>query len=151
MIVAAQTCRATINRHFLQQEALMVLNSRLVPQISPVMKLSRISVKQCKELDVTVRRSFLSLLRVNKSTPTARVYGPTVLGGIGLAYHQEIQDQWGISYLMKSLRWGQTWANNIIAALRAFQRVCGFVCYIIGSPDVKINYISTRIIPHTRD
>ena len=39
-----------------------------------------------------------------------------------------LQDQWGLSYLIQSLRWDKTMAKDIRTYLDAYQLVSGFVC-----------------------
>ena len=66
-------------------------------------------------------------------------------------YHdinQDNTDQWGLHYLIQSLKWDRTTAKDIRTVLNTFQLISGFVCHIFESPDLPITYLPTGWIPH---
>ena len=91
---------------------------------------------------------FLPLLVINRSTPRALVYGPLRFGGMKIVEESSLQDQWGLHYLIRSLRWDKTTAKDIRTVLNAFQLVPGFVCHALESLDIPITYLPSVWLPH---
>ena len=73
-------------------------------------------------------RTFLPLLTINRGTSPALVHGPLQFWGMKVVKQSVLQDQWGLSYLIQSLRWDKTMAKDIRTYLDAYQLVSGFVC-----------------------
>ena len=78
-----------------QWEAENMLKRRLIPQTTYGVRLSQFTPKQCNELDKIVNRTFLPIMKINRSTPRALVHGPLQYGGMDIPRHQSLQDEWG--------------------------------------------------------
>ncbi len=125
-------------------------NARLHTSTADVLLLTQFTSKQCHELDVKVNRTFLPLMKINRSTPRDLVHGPLQFGGMNILKHQVLQDQWNLQYFIQSLRWDKIIAQDIITVLDDFQLVSCFVSPVLSCPDIDIDYLSRGLIPHIR-
>ena len=141
-------CTAAASIHLSQREAATILNSRLTLQTTYVVQLSQFIEKQCHTLDNRILRTFLPLLVINRSTSRALVHGPLQFGGMKIVKQSSFQDQWGLHYLILSLRWDITTAKDICTILNAYQLVSGFVCHVFESPDIPITYLPLGWLLH---
>ena len=53
----------------------------------------------------------------------------------------------GTTLFFQSTGWGKTTAIDIIVILDAYQLVSGFVCHVLESPNITIDYVSCGWIP----
>ena len=79
------------------------------------------------------------------------VHGPLQYGGMNIDSHSSLQDQWGLHYLVQTLRWDNITANNVITTLDVFQLVSGFVTPVLSSPAIEIDYVRIGWLPHVRN
>ena len=79
--------------------------------------------------------------------PRAVVHGPLQYGGMNIVKHSALQDEWGLQYFFQSLQCDKTNATNILVILDAYQLFSGFVCHVLESPDISINYVDRGCIP----
>ena len=70
-----------------QSEANTMLNRRLTPQTTYIMRLLQFNEKQCHQLDKIVLQTFLPLMVINRSIPRAIVHGPLQYGGMAIIKH----------------------------------------------------------------
>ena len=64
--------------------------------------------------------------------------------------HSALQAQWGLHYMVQSLRWDDILVNDIITTLDAHQLASGFVANIMMIPQIQINYLNVGWLPHLR-
>ena len=145
------TCKAAVGMQLKQKTAFKMHDGRLHAQTAYGMRLSYFNVKQCHQLDVIVTRTFLTLMKINRGTPRAMVHGPIQYGGMAIAKHSARQDKWGIDFMLMTLRWDKTTANDIITVLDAFQLISGFTVNVLMSPTQIIDYGEVGWIAHIRD
>ena len=145
------TCRAAAGMQLNQKAAFRMHDGRLHAQTAYGMRLSYFTQKECQELDVIVNRTFLPLMKVNRGTPRAVVHGPLQYGGMAIAKHSARQDKWGIDFMIMTLRWDKTTANDIITVLDAFQLISGFATHVLMSPKQIIDYGEIGWISHIRN
>jgi hypothetical protein len=73
--------------------------------------------------------------------PRTAVWGPKGLGGLELNTNMyNLQAQCALTYLVRTLRWNQTVAKDIIAALNALQLLSGFGTPLLEKTSPSISY-----------
>jgi hypothetical protein len=145
MCTAAQSSRLSYS------EAHQLLHQRLLMQTRYGLVLSQFTPKQCHPMTVLINTTFLPLMRVHRRTPRAVVWGPVSLGGLGLNTNiYNLQTQCAVGYLLSSLRWDQTIADDIICVLNAVQLASGWESPLLMEVDEPLLYLGRGWIRHVR-
>jgi hypothetical protein len=80
------------------------------------------------------------------------VWGPRGLGGLELNTSiYNVQAQCALTYLLRSLRWNQTVANDILSTLNAAQLASGFGQNLLENPSPHINFLGKGWILNLRE
>ena len=132
------------------EESYLMLITRILPKVTYSMPITMFDKKQCKRLNTPIDQVLLPKLGVNRHMPKAIVYSPLKHGGMNFPKIESIQDQKGIMFLIKQLRWGKALANDILVVLSSIQLMSGLTTPILEDPSPKIEYIKTGWIGHIR-
>jgi hypothetical protein len=143
--VGAQSSRLSF------KEAKQLLEQRLLMQTKYGLHLSQFTEKQCKELTVRINATFLPKLHIHSKMKRAVVWGPRSLGGLGLNTDiYSLQCQCAVSYLIRTMRWDEIVANDILVVTDAFQIASGFESPVLENTMTPIEYVCNGWIPHLR-
>jgi hypothetical protein len=113
--------------------------------------LSQFTQKQCQKLTVQINATFLPKLHVHSKMKRAVIWGPRSHGGLSLNTDiYSVQCQCAVSYLIRTMRWDKTVANDILVVLDAFQIISGFSTPVLEDTSVPIEYVGRGWIPHLR-
>jgi hypothetical protein len=145
-----QLCNNNSAANLTEQEARQALTQHLVPTLHYPLHLSSFTQKQTDKINTTVRRTFLPLMRFNRHLPSAVLYGPMSMGGMGFPKVYTMQDQAQIPYILKQLRWNKTVANDTLVTLDHIQLTLGFVAPILQSTTKPIGYIDNSFLLSVR-
>ena len=62
-----------------------------------------------------------------------------------------LQDQWNFHFIIQTLRWNKTTANDFLTTLNAYQLRTGFVTHVFLSTTQNLKYAGIGLIPHLRE
>jgi hypothetical protein len=145
-------CQAAQSASLSYEEALRLLNSRLLAQTKYGLHLSQFTEKQCHSLSVVINKTFLPLLHVHRKMKRAVVWGPKGLGGMNLNTNiWSLQAQCAAQHLVRVIRWNVIVADDFITTLNAYQMVTGFSTPVLEECRVKIEYAGNGWIPMLRN
>jgi hypothetical protein len=141
-----QLCNNIAAANLTEQEARQAVIHRLVPKLHYLLHLSSFTQKQTDKINTIVRGTFLPPMRFNRHLPSAVLYGPMSMGGMGFPKVYTMQDQAPIPYILKELRWDMMVANDILVTLDHIQHTSEFVAPILQSTTKPIGYIGNIFI-----
>jgi hypothetical protein len=115
-------CNGAQSAFLSYEEALRLLNSRLLAQTKYGLHLSQFTKKQCHSLSVVINETFLPLLHVHRKMKRAVVWGPKGLGGMNLNTNiWLLQAQCAAQHLVRVIRWNGIVADDFITTLNAIR------------------------------
>lgn len=132
-------------------EAWLMLVTRIISKVTYPFMLTRFTAKQVKALAVVIDNAILPRLGVNRKTPRAMVYAPLDFGGLGYPYIGTIQDEKGISHMVKHLKWGKEIATDIRGVISQVQLESGLTEPILECPTTHLTYLADGHISHIRE
>jgi hypothetical protein len=145
-------CQGAQSAFLSYEEALRLLNQRLLAQTKYGLHLSQFSRKQCHDLSVMINEAFLPLLHIHRKMKRLVVWGPKGLGGLGLNTDiWSLQAQCAAQYLIRTIRWDGIVAQDFITTLNAYQMVSGFVSPVLENCKIPIEYAGKGWIPNLRE
>ncbi|KAL7544883.1 hypothetical protein ACHAWF_012867 [Thalassiosira exigua] len=136
-----EVCTAAAGSYMTEVEAHHAMNGRLAPKISYPMTLSNMDKKQCGELNTLHRRTFLPMMKLNRNTPNAVVFGPIEMGGMELPEAEALQAQCGLTYIVRCLRHDTTVVKDFLTTLDWIQHRSGWVRPILEHVQGRIDYV----------
>ncbi|KAL7552549.1 hypothetical protein ACHAWF_016169 [Thalassiosira exigua] len=136
-----KVCSASASSFMTEVEAHHAMKGRLAPKISYPLTISSLDKKQCKTLNTLHRKTFLPMMKLNRNTPNAVIFGPIEMGGMELPEAEALQSQAGIPYIIRSLRHDKTVANDFLTALDWVQLRSGLVRPILEDVKVRLDYV----------
>jgi hypothetical protein len=145
-------CNGAKSSRLTFKEAKQLLEQRLLMQTKYGLYLSQFTKKQCQPLTVLTNDTFLPKLHIHRKMKRAVVWGPISHGGLGLNTNiYSVQCQCAMSYLMRTMRWDDIVANDILVTLNAFQMASGFLTPVLEDTTTPIDYVDKGWIPHLRN
>jgi hypothetical protein len=112
----AKFCAKQMFNVFLPVSVVWVaLVTRVLPKVTYCFGLMRFNKKQLKKIAIAIDNAFLPRLGINRKMKRIAVYAPLELGGINYPSIETIQDQKGITLLLRQLQW---WDKDIALDLR---------------------------------
>lgn len=88
---------------------------------------------------------------MNIPVAVAVAYGPVEYGGLEIPHTYTLQDQLQILYLIKTARWDETVANDLLTTLDNVQLLTGFVSPILECTDIPIKYVDQGLLISLRE
>ena len=147
----ATLCGAIASAHLTEKETFQALMQRLIPKLSYPMHGTSFTQAEVNPLNSMIRRTFFPSMRINRNFPSAVAYGPLEYGGMDLPELYTLQDTLQIPYLLKTLRWNNSLANDFIVTLDNKQIESGFVSPILDETALPIEYIDSGWISGLRN
>ncbi|KAL7532592.1 hypothetical protein ACHAWF_004182 [Thalassiosira exigua] len=114
------------------------------------MTLSSFSKKQCKRLNVLHRKTFFPLMKFNRNTPNTIIFGPLDMDGMGISEAEALQAQSSLPYVLRTLQYDKTVANDFLTALDWAQIRSGYVQPILEATSGHLDYIGRGFITYMR-
>ena len=134
-------CGAVKTAHLTEKEAIQALFQRILPKLAYPLHLAHLNKEQCTNIDACIRQAVFPQMRLNRNYPKAVAYGPVEYGGMELPETYTLQDQLQISYLLRSLRWDSTVANDLLVTLDNIQLNSGLVTPIFEETATRLDYL----------
>ena len=134
-------CSGAQSTRLSYSEGLQLLNQRMLAQTKYGLHLSQFTPSQCQQLSVLTNETFLPILHIHRKMSRSVIWGPKGLGGLELNTNMyNVQAQCALTYIVCTIRWDKTVANDIIATLNALQLASGFEHNILEVTSPKIKY-----------
>lgn len=144
-------CKAASTAYLTETEARQLIYQRLEPKLAYALHGTSFTLKQCKQVNTIIRKTFLPLLCLNRNFPSAVLYGPLDYGGMEFIETYTLQDQVQLDYLIKQLRWDKVVSNDFLVTLDSVQMFSGFTAPILEFVHDKIDFIPPSYIISLRD
>jgi hypothetical protein len=110
-----------------QKDAYLALKTRVLPKICYPFGLTRFTRKQLKKIGSTINNVFLQWIGFNRKMPWVVLYAPAKFGGFDFPCMETIQDQKGISLILRQLQWNKENAKDIRIVITQAQLDSGLV------------------------
>jgi hypothetical protein len=135
-------CNGAQSTRLSYSEGLQLLNQRMLAQTKYGLHLSQFTPSQCQQLSVLINETFLPILHIHRKMSRTVIWGPKGLGGLELNTNMyNVQAQCALTYIVRTIRWDKTVANDIIATLNALQLASGFEHNLLEVTSPKIKYL----------
>ena len=99
--------------HLTGQMAWLALVTRVIPKVTYCFGLTRFTKQQLHRIAVAIDNVFIPRLGINRHIKRIVVYVPEELGGINFPSIETIQDQKGITLLVRQLQWDEEIATDL--------------------------------------
>ncbi|KAL7551610.1 hypothetical protein ACHAWF_018082 [Thalassiosira exigua] len=146
-----KVCSASASSFMTEAEAHHAMKGRLAPKLSYPMTISNLTKRQCKTLNTLHRKTFLPMMRLNRNTPNAVIFGPIEMGGMELPEAEALQSQSLVPYVIRSLRHDKTVAKDFLTTLDWVQLKSGFVRPILEDVQVRLDYVGRSLMVFLRN
>ncbi|KAL3802447.1 hypothetical protein ACHAWO_004749 [Cyclotella atomus] len=134
-----------------QRDAFLALKTRVLPKICYPFGLTRFTKKQLKKIGSTINNVFLQRIGFNRKTPRVVLYAPAKYGGFDYPCMETIQDQKGISLILRQLQWNKENAKDIRIVITQAQLDSGLVEPILEETKTPTPYLEVGLIRHLRE
>lgn len=125
--------------------------TRVIPKICYPFGLTRFTSKQLRKIGTVINNVFVQRIGFNRNTPRVLLNAPLEFGGFNLPCMETIQDQKGITLLLRQLQWGQENAQDIKIVISQAQLDSGLTEPILEDTKTWTPYIEEGLIRHIRD
>lgn len=132
-------------------EAWIALKVCVLPAISYPLALTRFTAIQLGKLDTVLNDAFLPKLNINRKMSRTVLTAPIELGGIAYPNMETLQDQLGITNVMRQLQLGKEISTDLRILVAQAQLESGLTAPILDDTSVKVNYIEPGLIMHLHD
>jgi hypothetical protein len=145
--IAKKVSTCTLSR----SDALIALKTRVIPKIGYPFGLTRFTKKQLKKIGSTINNVFLQRIGFNRKMPRVVLHAPVKFGGFDYPCMETIQDQKGISLILRQLQWDKENAKDIRIVITQAQLDSGLVQPILEDTKTSTPYLEVGLIRHLRE
>jgi hypothetical protein len=133
------------------RDAWLGLKTRVIPKICYPFGLTRFNTKQLKKIGIVINNVFVQRIGFNRNTPRVVLHAPAEFGGFDYPCMETIQDQKGITLLLRQLQWGKENAQDIKIVISQAQLDSGLTEPILEEMKTWTPYIEEGLIRHIRE